>query len=151
MAFRTVQRTKLCRCEVSHESVAMAGNRNTWEKKEGSASAEPAHRSSFCSLRETRPTMRREVIPRRRRKGYDSAALNFRDLIVTLGKDHNLIWDQDQYRKRYSVRNRNFVFHQNTKSVSSRWLVFYHLTTQFPTAHGGAVASLTLSGIPDEL
>ncbi|GBP19960.1 hypothetical protein EVAR_11350_1 [Eumeta japonica] len=32
----TVQRTKLCRCEVRHESVAMASNRNAAEKKEGS-------------------------------------------------------------------------------------------------------------------
>ncbi|GBP28759.1 hypothetical protein EVAR_19801_1 [Eumeta japonica] len=33
-----VQRVKLCRCEVSHESVATAYNRNAGEKKEGSRS-----------------------------------------------------------------------------------------------------------------
>ncbi|GBP95925.1 hypothetical protein EVAR_67413_1 [Eumeta japonica] len=38
----TVQRTKLCRCEVRHESVAMAQNRNAAEKKERSGSVTPA-------------------------------------------------------------------------------------------------------------
>ncbi|GBP66221.1 hypothetical protein EVAR_97173_1 [Eumeta japonica] len=38
----TIRRTRLCRCEVRHESVAMASNRNAAEEKEGSRSVEPA-------------------------------------------------------------------------------------------------------------
>ncbi|GBP13825.1 Mariner Mos1 transposase [Eumeta japonica] len=41
---RTVQRTILCRCEVSHDSVAMAWNRNAGGKEEGPGTVEPAHR-----------------------------------------------------------------------------------------------------------
>ncbi|GBP55185.1 hypothetical protein EVAR_90207_1 [Eumeta japonica] len=39
----TVERTKLCRSEVGHESVAMAQNRNAGEKKNESGRVEPAH------------------------------------------------------------------------------------------------------------
>ncbi|GBP36195.1 hypothetical protein EVAR_4339_1 [Eumeta japonica] len=39
---RAVQRTKLCRCEVSHGSVAMARNRHAAQKNRGSGSVTPA-------------------------------------------------------------------------------------------------------------
>ncbi|GBP55673.1 hypothetical protein EVAR_18964_1 [Eumeta japonica] len=44
-----VQHAKLCRCEVSHGSVATAYNRNSGEKREGSGSVEHAH----CMTRRT--------------------------------------------------------------------------------------------------
>ncbi|GBP66207.1 Probable multidrug resistance-associated protein lethal(2)03659 [Eumeta japonica] len=44
----TVQRTKLCRCEVSHESVAVAENRHAQEEKEGSRNVKPAHYITRC-------------------------------------------------------------------------------------------------------
>ncbi|GBP54377.1 hypothetical protein EVAR_50790_1 [Eumeta japonica] len=55
---RTVQRTKLCRCEVSHESVVMAKKLacgeeegKVGEKKEGSGSVKPAHYNIRRQLR----------------------------------------------------------------------------------------------------
>ncbi|GBP98283.1 hypothetical protein EVAR_69497_1 [Eumeta japonica] len=58
----TIRRTKPCRCEASHESVAMAENKNAGEKKVESGSVEPTHyiirrqfraaefRSNYCTL-----------------------------------------------------------------------------------------------------
>ncbi|GBP24560.1 hypothetical protein EVAR_79468_1 [Eumeta japonica] len=46
-----VQRTELCRCEVSHESFATAQDRNAGEKKEGPGSVEPAHCIIRCQSR----------------------------------------------------------------------------------------------------
>ncbi|GBP88461.1 hypothetical protein EVAR_103735_1 [Eumeta japonica] len=42
-----LQRTKLCRCEVSQESVAMTSNENAGEKRQGSGSVVPA----YCMIR----------------------------------------------------------------------------------------------------
>ncbi|GBP88661.1 hypothetical protein EVAR_66688_1 [Eumeta japonica] len=56
--YRIVQDTKLCRCEVSHESVAMASNGHAGMRKEGLGSVMSAHyvirkqfrAAEFCAL-----------------------------------------------------------------------------------------------------